>query len=51
MCNHIALMSLTDSNGVTLTDEDTNSIFDADVDVDIDVDLGESVGVEFDVIV
>ena len=43
MCNHVALMSLTDSN----------SIFDADVDVDvdIDVDLGESVGVEFDVIV
>ena len=47
MCNHIALMSLTDSNGVTLTDEDTKSIFDADVDFD----LGESVGVEFDVIV
>ena len=41
MCYHVALMSLTDSN----------SIFDADVDVDIDVDLGESVGVEFDVIV
>ena len=39
MCYHVALMSLTDSN----------SIFDADVDVD--VDLGESVGVEFDVIV
>ena len=35
MCNHVVLMSLTDSN----------SIFDADVD------LGESVGVEFDVIV
>ena len=47
MCNHIALMSLTDSNGVTLTDEDTNSIFDADVDFD----LRESVGVEFEVIV
>ena len=47
MCNHIALMSLTDSNGVTLTDEDSNSIFDAD----IDFDLGESVGVEFGVIV
>ena len=41
------LMSLTDSNGVTLTDEDSNSIFDAD----IDFDLGESVGVEFGVIV
>ena len=44
-------MSLTDSNGVTLADDDTSSIFDADVDVDIDVDLGKSVGVELDVIV
>ena len=36
MCTYVALMSLTDSNGVTLTDEDTNSIFDADVDFDGD---------------
>ena len=49
MCNHVVLISLNDSNGVTLADENANSIFDADVDVDIDVDHGESV--EFDVIV
>ena len=35
MCNHVVLMSLNDSNGVTLADENANSIFDADVDVDL----------------